>query len=774
MGLDLSPLAATPGSAAGSDGRALPARAGRWTGPGAVLAWASVGPALLVAGWLVAVYPLAYAGRATPVLAPLAAVPVVALVLAAARRLPAVPGATWGPVLGTLAIAAAFAGYTLAHSAGHVVLRRDPGVYALLARWIADSGGLLVPARLDLIGTPDGVVTATAQGLYQAGGDDLSAQFMSGTALTLAPAGWGGGWGAILSVPALVGCCGILAVAGLAARLLGPRWAPPAAAALALTQPMLLTARSTYSEPLAQLLLLAGACLLLDAVRRRSRPLAALAGLLIGLNLLIRIDALRELALVVVVVAWLALRRHPGWWPLALGTLAGAAYGVVDAYGPAQPYLADLLERIRPVAAALLGLAVVAAVAVPVAQRLTPWLLSRSWWPEARTAAAGLAAAGVAGVLGWLLVRPLVWEGRGTFAARTFIETLQREQGLRIDGHRNYAEQSVRWTSWYVGWPALALAAVAAVLLTWRALRGDREAGWWALGLGLPLGSALSVLDNPAITPDHPWADRRLVPTVLPVVLLLALWSVATLTRSLRPAPDAESPGAESPGRVAGASRGPRRRVAGRQDGGRGAGGAATGGDRGRGGRPAARAGAGRARLPAAAGHPDRGRRAGGGRPRLRRVRPGRRGAAGGRAGPAGVDRGAAGGLRGRRLRPARAGDRPYGDSRRGGRRGRPGAGRRPSPGAGRAVGRADAPAHRPPRPPGRRPRHGGAPAPAAAVAAGSHPAVHRAVAGRARLRCATSGRRKDQKSHEPPATPAGWRRARVPSRRSRWWSPPG
>ncbi|HZB48633.1 MAG TPA: hypothetical protein VE547_06020, partial [Mycobacteriales bacterium] len=533
MGLDLSPLAAAPESVP-EPGGSPPPRARRWPGPGAVLAWASVGPALVVAGWLVAAYPLAYAGRATPALALLAAVPVVALMISAARRLPPVPGATWGPVLGTLAVAAAFVAYTLAHSAGHVVLRRDPAVYALLGRWIADSGGLLMPAGLDLIGATDAVVTTVAPGLYQAGGDDLSAQFMSGTALTLAPAGWGGGWGTILSVPALVGGCGLVAVAGLAARLLGPWWAPVAAAALALTQPMLLTARATYSEPLTQLLLLAGACLLLDAVRGRSRPLAGLAGLLIGLNLLIRIDALRELALVVVVVAWLALRRHPGWWPLGLGTLAGAAYGVVDAFGPAEPYLAGaLLERIRPVAAALLALVGLAAVAVPVVQRLTPWLLSRSWWPAARTTAAGLAAAGMAGLLGWLLVRPLLWEGRGTFAARRFIEALQREQGIPVDGHRNYAEQSVRWTSWYVGWPVLALAAAAAVLLAWRAVRGDRSAGWWALGLGLPLGSALSVLDNPAITPDHPWADRRLVPTVLPVVLLLALWSVAALARAV-------------------------------------------------------------------------------------------------------------------------------------------------------------------------------------------------------------------------------------------------
>jgi hypothetical protein len=533
VGLDLSRLAPAPESAPEPGAPSRVGRSPRWPGPGQVLAWASVGPALAVAGWLVAAYPLAYAGQATPARALLVAVPVVALVFLLARRLPPVPGATWWPVVASLGVAAAFTAYTLAHASGHVVLRRDPAVYALLARWIADSGALLVPAHLDIIGTTDAVVTATAPGLYRAGGDDLSAQFMSGTALTLAPAGWGGGWGAILAVPALVGGCGVLAVAGLAARLLGPRWSPAAAAAVALTQPTLLTARSTYSEPLTLLLLLAAACLLLDAVRSRSRPLAALAGLLVGLNLLVRIDAVREIALVVVVVAWLALRRHPGWGPLALGVLAGGAYGVVDGFGPAQPYLTDLLSRVRPAVAAIAGAAVLAAVAVPVARRMTPWLLTRPWWPPARTAVAGVAAAGVGAVLAWLALRPLGYEGRGTAAAWKFIEAMQREQGLPVDGQRSYAELSVRWTSWYVGWPALTLAAVAAVLLTWRALRGDRAAGWWALGLGLPLGSAVSVLENPAITPDHPWADRRLVPTVLPVVILLALWMIATAARAV-------------------------------------------------------------------------------------------------------------------------------------------------------------------------------------------------------------------------------------------------
>jgi hypothetical protein len=136
-----------------------------------------------------------------------------------------------------------------------------------------------------------------------------------------------------------------------------------------------------------------------------------------------------------------------------------------------------------------------------------------------------------------LASRPLWYVGHGTGGGARFIESLQRSQGLPVDGSRNYSEQSVRWVSWYAGWPALVLAGVALALLVRYAVLARTEpvsgqpASRWVLGLGLPVVSALSVLWSPGITPDHPWADRRLVPTVLPVVAVLALWSVAAAYR---------------------------------------------------------------------------------------------------------------------------------------------------------------------------------------------------------------------------------------------------
>lgn len=498
--------------------------------PGRVLAVASVAPALAVAGWLLAAYPLALAGHARPLLAlPLAAVVLVGL-LAAARRLPALPDTPWWAVLSTGVVAAAFTVYTGAHAVGHVVLRRDSGVYALFARWIADTGGFRIPAQLQYIGGgSEKVVSATAQGLYPSGGD-LTTQFMSGTALTLAPFGWGTGWGLILVVPALLGGCAVLAFAGLAARLLGARWAPPAALVLAITLPMLLTFRSTYSEPLAQLLLLAALCLLLDAVAGSHRRPAALAGLLVGLGLLVRIDAVRDIALLIPVVGWLAYRRNPCWWPLLLGAAAGTVYGVVDARGPAHAYVTDLGALVRTAALGGAALAVLALVAVPAGRRWAPTLSLPRWLGTA-------AGAVVAVVLVAIGLRPWwhlgVGVGKGT---DVFIAGLQRAQGLPERGDRNYSELSLHWVAWYAGWPALVLAAAGAVVLVRQALlrRGDllgRPAARWMLGIGLPFVSALSVLWSPGITPDHPWADRRLVPTILPVVTLLAVWAVAVIVR---------------------------------------------------------------------------------------------------------------------------------------------------------------------------------------------------------------------------------------------------
>ena len=73
---------------------------------------------------------------------------------------------------------------------------------------------------------------------------------------------------AVLISPVL-GALAVLTFGGLAGRLAGPQWAPPAALILAVTLPEQYTSRSAFAEPLAQLLLLGGLCLVADSLTIR-------------------------------------------------------------------------------------------------------------------------------------------------------------------------------------------------------------------------------------------------------------------------------------------------------------------------------------------------------------------------------------------------------------------------------------------------------------------------------------------------------------------------
>ena len=109
---------------------------------------------------------------------------------------------------------------------------------------------------------------------------------------------------------------------------------------------------------------------------------------------------------------------------------------------------------------------------------------------------------------------------------------MQARQGLPVDGGRTYAEQSVAWLSWYVGPVALAVALAVLAVLVRRAVlsAGSRRVDAWLPALFVAAGSTLLTLARPGITPDHPWADRRLL-VALPLVVALVFTAVAWVVR---------------------------------------------------------------------------------------------------------------------------------------------------------------------------------------------------------------------------------------------------
>jgi hypothetical protein len=118
----------------------------------------------------------------------------------------------------------------------------------------------------------------------------------------------------------------------------------------------------------------------------------------------------------------------------------------------------------------------------------------------------------------------------------TFFESImaayQRADHLPVAPERLYYELSLHWVFWYIGVPAVALGTLGAALLARRCLRG--VAPTWTLPLMIFAWAIVATLYHPAITPDHPWASRRLVPAVLPGFILLAVWASDWLLGQVR------------------------------------------------------------------------------------------------------------------------------------------------------------------------------------------------------------------------------------------------
>nr|WP_101783831.1 hypothetical protein [Nonomuraea indica] len=518
---------------------------------GRVLAVASLLPALAVAGWLLAGLPLLLAGHYTPLPAALLGLAATALLALPVLRGPGPPvEATARQAGAVFAVAAASGVFNALLHAEQLAVRRDPATYAQYAAWLAGHGSLPIEVRAEAFGGADPALAFDSVGFFPADGAVVP-QFMPGAPLLFAAGDW---LGAMSLTPAVLGALAVLTLAGVTARLAGARWAPLAALTFAVCLPVLYTSRTTFSEIPSMILLFGGLALLHDALARAARHglprrgEAAVAGLVFGLAVLVRVDGLRDVLPVLAFAGLLvALRRFArpegaAGLPLLAGVVAGAGLGLFAGYVLSRPYLEYLSRSVRPLLLICAAVLVLTAVGTAAA----PWLARArrpAWLPGAGAAVVVLVVAGLA-VRPWLQTvrRTPVTEEDGRTAR--FIEEIQKANGLPPDGERLYFEQSLHWVAWYVGVPVLLLATLAAALLVRRLLDGRSFA--WLAPLAVIGWTTVSTLLRPEITPDHPWAARRLVPVVIPGLVLLAVWGLARVLDRL---PDRSGGGLDGRGR---------------------------------------------------------------------------------------------------------------------------------------------------------------------------------------------------------------------------------
>jgi hypothetical protein len=497
-------------------------------------------PALVFLPFLLAGFPLLLAGYFKP--APVLVLWLALLILIvpyAWRRIPSVTGAAgWGTaaagwakptpgwtVWSLTGISVAFGVFQAVYHSQFVIVEYDAAAYMQFGGWIAHHGTTIIAENSQFFGGHPASITYASAAFFQIG-DHVVPQFMAGMPMVLATGFWAGGARLAVFWAPVLGALAVFTFGGLAARLVGPRWAPFAALALGVTIPMQYVSRDTWSESLALVFLAGGLSLWIDSqhsdrggedagpwrtgwrhhARSASHVLAGVAGLLLGLVFVIRIDGPADILFVIPYCGLLILRRQRQVVALMAGLIVGTLYGAADGAFLTLPYLRINKQSVAYEAAAVIVMLIATAAAVAWLRRRGSELRE----PPKRWLVWAVVILPFA-VLGASLVRP--------YAERNW-RALQ------------YAPLSLHWIYWYTGATTIAAAVIAFAMLGRRAVRGEAPA--WALPL-MVLGCAtLIFLLRPAIVAHQPYASRRLVPAVLPGMILLAVWLAAWLGQRAR------------------------------------------------------------------------------------------------------------------------------------------------------------------------------------------------------------------------------------------------
>jgi hypothetical protein len=564
-----------------------------WWLPGWLFAALTMLPALLAVAWLVPGFAMLLAGRLTPVPLVIIFVPLAAaLCYFTMRQIPVSwpqfplsgeeatrprvpsgkrPDVTASTLIATVVIAAAFAVWQVMKNSPQVFVSGDAGVYLQYGYWIAVHGTARIPQTAAAFGQGTGAGLNFGSLGFFPNGSVLTPAFMPGMPLVVAVGTWLSGISGATLMGPVVGGCAVLSFAGLAGRLTGPRWAPVAALVLALTLPEQYVSRTTMSEPLVQVLLFGGLCLIIDSlvvIRRRhafgampgagvasgaARTLACIGGFALGLTVLANIGSLSIVLPAFPVLSLMFVARRPQAWPLTFGLFLGVACGLIAGLRLAQPYLSSLSSQMHLFGLCAAGFGVATALVAPLGSPRTRSRLRRlvtarprvpgTVWPPLPSlvmVAQWLVFCVPILLLAGFAIRPYIQalqvRGQTDPAAIRYVASLQRLSQVPVNGRRQYYEMSLDWVLWYLGAPAILLAGFGAALLGKRCVRA--VATWrdslaaarlWGLPLLIIGWSAVTVLWDPFVLPDQPAASRRLVPVVLPGLILLALWACSRL-----------------------------------------------------------------------------------------------------------------------------------------------------------------------------------------------------------------------------------------------------
>jgi hypothetical protein len=451
------------------------------------------------------------------------------------------------PAVAMILVTLALAAWNGTHVGYHLGVNRDPGVYNVAGKWIAENGTVVVHAGSTWADTAAGY-GFTGAGMYSVGHGDLEFQFTHMYPVLLAEANGVGGDALMFRTGSVLSALALCLVFAVGCRLIRRPWIVLAAVAgLGVSMPQVYFIRDTYSEPSTQVLLWGGIWLLLLARQRLSPGVGLLAGAALGGTVMTRIDAVAYLIFVPLLgaVAWLTCPTSQRRRLLAVmgSVVAGAVppvlLGTLDVQRRAGTYYHDLRGYVVSLYKAELAVAIASVLLVVVWPRLHRVRVFAAQHRDQLAITAGSLVG--AGLLFMWLVRSMVQTARwpnpgGSTPVKNLVGSLQKRAGVTVDKTRSYSEQTMHWLTWYMGPITVALAIIGIVALTLRVVRRPTPVITPAAAVVLAIAGTLTAayLWSPNITPDQIWATRRFVPASLPLISIAAAVALGAVLDAIR------------------------------------------------------------------------------------------------------------------------------------------------------------------------------------------------------------------------------------------------
>jgi hypothetical protein len=263
-------------------------------------------------------------------------------------------------------------------------------------------------------------------------------------------------------------------------------------------------------------MLICGLLLVAGAVRLGSAPLGLLGGVVAAGVFVCRVDAGLAVGPALLALCLVAARRRA-----AVAAIVGIAVGVVaqvlDGLLLTPGYFSDLRLEVAVVAVALVG-SILAGLVLMVAGRAVGHSPrgQRVWERVETTAAVAPIAAAAALVFLWLAA-PVVLPGSDETGVVGPVTLWQAREGLP-QTPTDYSEWLGRRLAWSTGAPLLLLAVAGLAVGARRVVSRPELAPLLLAGIVTATGYATVS----SITPDLPWALRRLFPAVIPAAALAA------------------------------------------------------------------------------------------------------------------------------------------------------------------------------------------------------------------------------------------------------------